>query len=183
MQARQREDQRRSWWQPGCRVRRGRSARDHQFHPGTRAVYLIPPSSVAREFFPWRDATSKTRFPGRYSADHPRSRPRHSLVSDPWNASGHESSSLAPFFFPSFAHNIPPGLISRTWKAKLEWLNGIEVKWDVRPPACTAHAHVSRLTLRGCREAGPERWFPATKRRRYRGLSWLINPSVCVTRL
>jgi len=130
------------------RVCRERLAHDRWFHPGR---YLTPLSSaVAREFFPEENAASKTRFPGRYSAgshDHP----RHSNVANPWDASGHEFSRFIFFpFRPSLDTTSHPESSSWVWETALEWLNGIEVKWNDRP--CVIHIRVSRLASPGSRK-------------------------------
>lgn len=157
------------------RVRRERLARDRWFHPGR---YLTPPSSaVAREFFP-----EETQHPKRVSRDdaiRPSSTSstsstttHDSNVANLWDASGHEFSRFIFFPFSSFTrHDISPDPHLGTREAALEWLNGIEVKWNDRP--CVIHIRVSRLASPGSRKAGPERWFPGDETRRCRWLSWL----------
>lgn len=72
------------------------------------------------------------------------------------------TSSPISFFFPSrpsldttSPRILISGSRSRAWMTK--W-NRSEME---RPPVCHSH---SCVTSRGSRKAGPERWFPATKR-------------------
>jgi len=107
----------------------------------SRAVSHSPIFCGRTWILPWRDATSKTRFPGRYSAgldDHP----RHSNVANPWDARGHEFSHF--IFFPSrpsldttSPRILISGSRSRAWMTK--W-NRSEME---RPPVCHSHSCVT----------------------------------------
>lgn len=116
----------------------------------------------------------------------PETRPVHDhppiLVANPWDTSGHESTSLVlPLFYSriSFStHDIFPSsssscqVSSCTRKPAPEWLNGNRSEME-RPPACHSRSCALRLT-HPVAPVMPERWFPATNyTRRHWWLSWL----------